>query len=288
MWSRLMLVIVSGRDHFGYVLRSGAQVALSCASFGVERPLSFVLDVPAGLLMALLLALPAGEKSDDVLAKTTMSSPPLTVRAMQGLGEGPLKYRPQAWLAALKVETSAPAIVRYSKRIFKTSDGWHYVPDDRDRHTILGLRQIPAIAQGVAVRAAQRNAAALRESLGRPAKLEELYLAHRIGLTATQKLIAVRQEKPNDPAYFHVARLAPDFPIESLLSRRDVSVKKLFKFVARSMAEAVRRASSNKVHQAAHNDLRAHIHDDAVAQGVSRFAQRHLSQSALSLLSAAN
>lgn len=218
--------------------------------------LSFVLDVPVQLLMALLLAMPAGEDLHLAVSPEVAEAPPPVVRAYQGFGEGGFKFREQSWLEALKSQQDVAEFRGYARRIFHTSDGFHYVPNDAERRAILGLRDIPAIAQGVSARLAQRNARRLRMALGRTANPSDLYLAHCLGIREATALVKLIEQRPRDPAYFHVAKIAPDFPIEALVPHRTATLSDLRAFVDGSIVAATQAAARQNLLRTWQPDLR--------------------------------
>ncbi|MGH1418180.1 MAG: hypothetical protein ACRBCJ_04920 [Hyphomicrobiaceae bacterium] len=218
--------------------------------------MSFVLDVPVQLFMTFLLALPAGEANRPFAENNSDHATPTIVRMHQAYGEGAFKFGEQTWLAALKIKPSAPEVERYSRRIFKTSTGLHYVPRATERRAILALREIPAVAQGVAARLAQYNARQLRKTLGRPADVTELYLAHRLGVEAAASLVSYISVRPNEPAYFYVAKVAPDFLVEDLVPTPGTTLADLKKLLKRSILEAKRNAASQNLLSTLQADLR--------------------------------
>lgn len=242
--------------------------------------MSFVLDVPVQLLLAFATAVPTiGVEEPQIEAAYEVS----VVRRYNDFGEGAYKFRPQTWLAALKSDHANLQVRRLAKRIFRTSNNYYYVPAREDRRRVLSLRTDRELAKMVATSFAAHNANAMSLALGRNVVLTDLYLAHMMGASAAVQLIEVMRAKPNDPAYFHLARIAPNFAAESLVPRRQTTLKQLSYLLKKSLFAGYQKARAQI--NSATPDLRSTdmLNWDPIAtvdirhqKDVGRFASRNL------------
>lgn len=150
--------------------------------------MSAVLDIPMQLALVLMLAL--GQPAPEQLEAATGGPVPAT----SPRDANPYAFSTDSWLEALAGLRSDERFARYSRRIFHTSAGEAYVPVAAERREILALKADPVIARHVAEHYAAANAKALAETLKRPVRIGDLYLAHRVGVrqaTAFRQRLAI-------------------------------------------------------------------------------------------------
>lgn len=87
-----------------------------------------------------------------------------------------------------------------------TTSGGPRVADPATRSKILALRNDPTIASAMAAEFAKSNGAQLEETLGRPVKPTDLYMAHFLGASGGAKFLTTLDTAPNTPG----ATVLPD------------------------------------------------------------------------------
>lgn len=104
------------------------------------------------------------------------------------------------WLKTLKEEGPSLGLGQYSAEITKTANGRYQVADPAERQKILALREDPAVSSLVAGALTRRNAASLRDDIGRDATAGELYIAHFLGAKGASSLISAAGSDPTSSA----------------------------------------------------------------------------------------
>lgn len=138
-----------------------------------------LLDIPVQLLLVLSAALDGGGTAREVA--TAMPATPVAAIAA-GDRANPYRFGSEAFFDALAGLRADQRFATYGGRVFRTSSGVAYVPTVSEARKVLALRTEPVIARHVAQRYAAANALALAQRLGRPPRIADLYLAHRVGL----------------------------------------------------------------------------------------------------------
>jgi hypothetical protein len=151
--------------------------------------LSSLFEVPASLALVLALAASGGGTAHlEATIGDQMSAP--------SLAEGPCRFSEQMWLRAVAEGAGGEELAVHGARVFKTSSGRYYIPQEEERRQILALRRDAAIAQYVAYRLARRNAEILQAAIGRAPGAGDLYIAHLFGAETAIGLITLAKEKP--------------------------------------------------------------------------------------------
>ncbi len=104
------------------------------------------------------------------------------------------------WLQTLKEEGPSLGLGQYSAEISKTASGRYQVADPAERQKILALREDPDVSSLVAGALTRRNAASLRDDIGREATSGELYIAHFLGAKGASSLISAAGSDPTSSA----------------------------------------------------------------------------------------
>ena len=127
-------------------------------------------------------------------------------RATTSTATGLFQFVEQTWLSTLKEAGPRLGLSRYSQAIKEVKSGHFDVADPAMRSEILALRNNPKIASAVAGALTQNNATALTGALGRPAKPEDLYIAHVLGASGAGNLLRLSDSEPDIDA----AQIFPD------------------------------------------------------------------------------
>ena len=168
--------------------------------------MSSLFDVPASLVVILTLAAAGGDAT-----RLEHTIPHLD--ETQSLAEGPCRFTEQRWLQALDDGVGGADYRALEARVFRTTGGRYYVPEDGERRRILALRSDPAMARRIAYGLARRNADMLRPAIGRTPTAADLYVSHLFGAETAIKLIAIAEHKPRQrlaPSLAELVLLAPD------------------------------------------------------------------------------
>lgn len=104
------------------------------------------------------------------------------------------------WLQTLKEEGPSLGLGQYSAEITKSASGRYQVADPVEREKILALREDPDVSSLVAGALTRRNAASLRDDIGREATAGELYIAHFLGAKGASSLIGAAGSDPSSSA----------------------------------------------------------------------------------------
>jgi hypothetical protein len=118
------------------------------------------------------------------------------LKAKSSSATGLFQFIEQTWLGMMKNAGQAFGFGDYSNAITRNSSGRYQVSDPRLRNEILALRKDPAANAAMAGVFTQRNAAALRQRIGRNATDGELYMAHFFGTGGAGQLINAVKDRP--------------------------------------------------------------------------------------------
>lgn len=113
---------------------------------------------------------------------------------------GLFQFIEQTWLGMMKNAGTALGFGNYADAISRNSNGRYQVNDPRLRNEILALRKDPAANAAMAGAFTQRNAAALRQKIGRSPTDGELYMAHFFGTGGAGQLINAARDRPQASA----------------------------------------------------------------------------------------
>jgi hypothetical protein len=181
--------------------------------------LSSLFDAPVQLML-LLAAVVAGQDPAQV--------PPAEAAGAATAATGPYSFSEAVWLNAVREGLGGEAVAPFRGRIFKTSGGRVYIPVQSESREILAARQNPALAQAVARDLARFNATQVRERLGRPAGVKDLYAAHMFGLDAAARLAGLAVTKPKTLVSIALSDVASSFPEAALWRGASVTVASLY------------------------------------------------------------
>jgi hypothetical protein len=151
---------------------------------------SSVFDVPQQLVMLLALAVADAEPAHVVpppapVAATAASQPSAAIA-----------FRDEVWLEALKCGAGGQELASDASRVFRTSSGKYYVPDEQDRRRVMDLKGDADVAALVTLGFAHCNARTLRKELSREPTAGELYLAHLFGSALAMDAISAAERDP--------------------------------------------------------------------------------------------
>lgn len=116
-----------------------------------------------------------------------------SAKASTSSARGLFQFIESTWLGMVKEEGANYGLGRQAAAIEKTGQGKYVVRDPAMRSAILQLRDDPKLSAIMAGALANRNSAALSETLGRKPTSGELYIAHFLGLNGAKKLISLQQ-----------------------------------------------------------------------------------------------
>lgn len=226
-----------------------------------------VLEVPQNIALALGLASTATGADYNYLLHTAYRESKFEshARARTSSAVGLFQFIEETWLRTLKSEGGKFGLGDYSRRIFKTRSGRHYVPDAAARQEILALRRDPRIASLMAGVFARNNADRLASEIGRKPTAGELYLAHFLGVSDAIRLIKLVRSYPNRKA-------AREFPAAAKANRRIFYKGKQARTARQVYLNLVRphnRAAKARVH------IRQLVKNN-VAKKTGRFTKRSL------------
>ncbi|PIO97112.1 hypothetical protein [Pleomorphomonas carboxyditropha] len=117
-------------------------------------------------------------------------------RAATSSATGLFQFVESTWLQTLKEEGPSLGLGQYSAQISRTASGRYQVADAEARQKILALREDPDVSSLVAGALTRRNAASLRDDIGREATAGELYIAHFLGARGASALIGAAGSDP--------------------------------------------------------------------------------------------
>lgn len=121
-------------------------------------------------------------------------------KASTSSATGLFQFVEGTWLQTLKEEGPSLGLGQYSAEITKTASGRYQVADPVERQKILALREDPQVSSLVAGALTRRNAASLRDDIGREATAGELYIAHFLGAKGASSLIGAVGSDPTSSA----------------------------------------------------------------------------------------
>src|SRR5262245_19525901 len=113
---------------------------------------------------------------------------------------GLFQFIEHTWLGMMKNAGAALGFGNYAEAISRNSNGRYQVSDPKLRNAILTLRKAPAANAAMAGAFTQRNAAALKQKIGRNPTDGELYMAHFFGTGGAGQLINAAKDRPQASA----------------------------------------------------------------------------------------
>ena len=128
--------------------------------------------VLALVALAGALVLPAAQAH----AEPKASEPAALVRD----GQRSTPFFGEAWLATVREDGAQHGLEAYARRVFRTSSGRYYVPEESERTAILKLREDRALAARITRDYQRRCEILIEERIGRvPGKRERQIDSHR-------------------------------------------------------------------------------------------------------------
>ncbi len=136
--------------------------------------------------------------SFDYLMRTAYRESALNPKAAASTSSavGLFQFIDSTWLQTVKEDGPAFGLQAQAAQIERTANGHYYVSDPRARAEILKLRENPEIASTMAAAFSKKNAAAIRDVLGRDPSAGELYIAHFLGANGAKRLLSLRSSNP--------------------------------------------------------------------------------------------
>jgi hypothetical protein len=192
--------------------------------------LTSLLEIPSQLAMLLSLAAASVGAEPTAVPARSISAPDAAV-IVEPL-QGPYRFTERSWLRALH-ENPHEADRLLGSRIFVTSGGRFYVPRPTDHRRVVEARNDVALAARLARAAADRNAARLRQALGRLPAAGDLYIAHVFGAETTIALLRTVGEAPD-------AAMKSRFPSLSATFPEPVTVGEFYRQVSSALREPPR------------------------------------------------
>jgi Transglycosylase SLT domain len=122
------------------------------------------------------------------------------LKARTSSATGLFQFIEQTWLGMIKNAGAALGFGNYADAISRNSSGRYQVSDPQLRNEILALRKDPAANAAMAGAFTQRNAAALKQRIGRNPTDGELYMAHFFGTGGAGQLINAARDRPQATA----------------------------------------------------------------------------------------
>jgi hypothetical protein len=160
------------------------------------------VSAPADVLAALHQASATTGSDFDYLLGTAMreSSLQTQVKSKTSSATGLFQFIDQTWLGLVKRFGNQHGLGQYAAAIEKADDGRYTVASADMKAAILALRKDPKAAALMAGEAAQETRDNMQDSLGRDVSCGELYAAHFLGEGGACKLIALKENNPNQRA----------------------------------------------------------------------------------------
>jgi transglycosylase-like protein with SLT domain len=118
------------------------------------------------------------------------------VKARSSSATGLFQFIEQTWLGMMKSAGKTLGLGNYADAISRNANGRYQVSDSKLRNEILQLRRDPAANAAMAGAFTQRNAAALKQRIGRKPTDGELYMAHFFGSGGAGQLINGAKNRP--------------------------------------------------------------------------------------------
>jgi len=122
------------------------------------------------------------------------------LKAKSSSATGLFQFIEQTWLGMMKNAGQALGFGNYADAITRNSSGRYQVTDPQLRNEIMQLRKDPAANAAMAGAFTQRNAAALKQRIGRKPTDGELYMAHFFGTGGAGQLINAARDRPQAAA----------------------------------------------------------------------------------------
>jgi len=122
------------------------------------------------------------------------------LKAKSSSATGLFQFIEQTWLGMMKNAGQTLGFGNYADAISRSSSGRYQVTDPQLRNEILALRKDPAANAAMAGAFTQRNAAALKQRIGRNPTDGELYMAHFFGTGGAGQLINAARDNPQASA----------------------------------------------------------------------------------------
>src|SRR5688572_6814594 len=147
------------------------------------RQPSQITPPPSGVAGAIQRAAQATGASFEYLLATAKVESNFNpgLKAKTSSATGLFQFIEQTWLGMMKNAGQALGFGNYADAITRNSSGRYQVNDPNLRNEILALRKDPAANAAMAGAFTQRNAAALKQRIGRNPTDGELYMAHFFG-----------------------------------------------------------------------------------------------------------
>jgi hypothetical protein len=136
--------------------------------------------------------------SFDYLMKTAYRESALNPKAAAQTSSavGLFQFIDSTWLQTVKEDGPAFGLQAQANQIERTANGHYFVRDPQARADILKLRENPEIASTMAAAFSKKNAAAIRDVLGRDPSAGELYIAHFLGANGARRFLSLRATNP--------------------------------------------------------------------------------------------
>jgi len=122
------------------------------------------------------------------------------LKAKSSSATGLFQFIEQTWLGMMKNAGQALGFGNYADAITRNSSGRYQVSDPQLRNEIMQLRKDPAANAAMPGAFTQRNAAALKQRIGRKPTDGELYMAHFFGTGGAGQLINAARDRPQATA----------------------------------------------------------------------------------------
>jgi Transglycosylase SLT domain len=123
-----------------------------------------------------------------------------SLKSRSSSATGLFQFIEQTWLGMMKNAGQTLGFGNYADAISQSSSGRYQVNDPQLRNEILQLRKDPAANAALAGAFTQRNAADLKQRIGREPTNGELYMAHFFGTGGAGQLINAARDRPQASA----------------------------------------------------------------------------------------
>ena len=174
----------------------------------------------------------------------------------------------ETWIAAIREEGARHGLEALSRRIFRTTSGYYYVPDDEDRAAILKLRQDPRLRTALAAACRQQAAGLLWTALGRRPTIAEQAIGDLLGPGNAARLIRTAEGSPSRPAAEELAETAHAQPHIFYDGDRPRTAAEVYLIVAQI---APRRLSAKtRIMPGPDGDWQIHVEGEQIARPPAR------------------
>ncbi len=165
--------------------------------------------------------------SFDYLVKTAQRESAFDedAKARTSSASGLFQFIESTWLETVKEAGPQHGLAHLADHIERTASGRYHVADPKMRQEILALRDNAEVASVMAGALTQKNAAYLRQHLGRDPSDGELYIAHFLGAAGARKLIEMAHSNPDQSASAVFSRQAR--ANKSIFFHRDGAAKSM-------------------------------------------------------------